>query len=131
MPAGRSGRHSIGLFHVNAAASTTKVPELAWELIAFYSNPENSLKKTTAGITQPYRKSTANAPEYLRTLPPFYAKSLPKLGDHTRPYPLAVEEEALTKILDEEITALRDRKSAKEVAQSIKQRGDPLLKSTF
>jgi hypothetical protein len=42
-----------------------------------------------------------------------------------------VEEEALTKVLDEEITALRDRKSAKEVAEAIKRRGDQLLKTTF
>jgi ABC-type glycerol-3-phosphate transport system substrate-binding protein len=131
MPTGRQGKHSIGLFHVNAAASTTRVPELAWQLIAFYANPENSLKKTIAGITQPYRRSTAGAPEYLRTLPPFYAKSLPKLGDHTRPYPLAVQEEELAKVLDEEITALRERKSAKEVAEAMKRRGDPLLKATF
>jgi multiple sugar transport system substrate-binding protein len=131
MPTGRSGKHSVGLFHVNAAASTTRVPELAWQLIAFYASPENALKKTIAGITQPFRKSTANAPEYLRTLPPYYARSLPKLGDHTRPYPLVVQEEELTKLLDEEISALRERKSAKEVAEAIKRRGEPLLASTF
>jgi sn-glycerol 3-phosphate transport system substrate-binding protein len=128
LPTGKSGKHSIGLFHVNTAASTTRVPELAWQLIAHYANPENSLKKTIAGITQPYRKSTASSPEYLRTLPPSYAKSLPKLGDHTRPYPLAVEEESLTAMLTEEINALRDRKAAKDVAESIKRRGDVLLK---
>jgi ABC-type glycerol-3-phosphate transport system substrate-binding protein len=131
LPVGKNGKHSIGLFHVNAAAATTKVPELAWQLVSFYASPENSLKKTIAGITQPYRKSTASAPEYLRTLPPFYARSLPKLGDHTRPYPLAVEEEELTKLLDEEVNALRDRKSAKEVAEAMKRRGDPLLAATF
>jgi ABC-type glycerol-3-phosphate transport system substrate-binding protein len=128
LPAGRNGKHSIGLFHINAAASSTKAPELAWQLIAHYANAENSLKKTIAGITQPYRKSTATSQDYLRTLPPYYAKSLPKLGDHARPYPLVVEEDALAAILTEEISALRDRKAAKDVAESIKRRGDVLLK---
>ena len=128
LPTGKAGKHSIGLFHVNAVASSTKVPELAWQLIAHYSSPENSLKKTIAGITQPYRKSTASSQEYLRTLPPYYAKSLPKLGDHTRPYPLVIDEVGLVAMLTEEINLFREGKAAKGVAESIKRRGDALLK---
>jgi hypothetical protein len=130
LPAGRAGAFSVSFFHEFCVAAGTRVPELAWQALAFYANTESTLRKALVGGTQPYRRSVATAAEYTRTLPPFFAKALTKIGERSRPYPLVVEDEAMQKVLTEEIGALRDgKKPAKEAAQVIKQRVDPLLQT--
>jgi ABC-type glycerol-3-phosphate transport system substrate-binding protein len=130
LPAGKSGQFSVSFFHELVVASPSKAPELAWQWASFQTGPDGVLKRSLAGATQPYRKSAAANPEYMHTLPPAFAKSMAKVGDRSRPYPLVVEDGQLQGILGEEIKALRDgKKPAKEAAAAIKQRFDPLLQS--
>ncbi len=128
LPAGKAGQFSVAQFHPFVASSSSKAPEAAWRLLVHQSAPDATLRKSLAGSSQPYRKSTATAPEYVKTLPPYFGKSIDKLGRATKALPQTVEQDKLNAILDEEIAALRaGKKSAVDAAKSIKQRGDPLL----
>jgi multiple sugar transport system substrate-binding protein len=128
LPAGKAGQFSVAQFHPFVAAASTKAPEAAWRLLVAQAGPEATLRKSLAGSSQPYRKSTSTAPEYAKTLPPYFAKSIDKLGRVTRPLPQAVEQDKLNDILSEEIAALRaGQKSAVDAARSIKTRAAPLL----
>jgi ABC-type glycerol-3-phosphate transport system substrate-binding protein len=128
LPAGKAGQFSVAQFHPFVAAGTTKAPEAAWRLLVYQSGPEATLRKSLAGSSQPYRKSTATTPDYVKTLPPYFGRSLEKLGRATRLLPQAVEQDKLNDILGEEVAALRaGKKSALEAAKAIKQRGEPLL----
>lgn len=99
-------------------------------MVTFFSGAQSDLLKSIAGATQPFRKSTAAAPEYLRTLPPAFARAMGKLGERARPFPLVVEDEKMQQVLGEEMQLLRaGKKSAPEVTQAIKQRVDPLVPS--
>lgn len=130
LPAGRAGQFSVSFFHELVAARSTKVPEAAWQVVSFYTGPAPTLRKALAGSSQPFRKSAATAPEYLRTLPPALAKAMGKLGERSRPYPLVVQEPEMQKVLSEEIKLLREgQKPAREAAQALKQRVDPLLQT--
>jgi multiple sugar transport system substrate-binding protein len=130
LPAGKAGQFSVSFFHELAVAAQSKAPELAWQWVAHQTGPEGVLKRSLAGATQPHRRSAATNPDYVRTLPPAFAKAMPKLGERSKPYPLVVEDAELQKILGEEVKHLRDgTKSAKDVAAAIKQRFDPLLQS--
>lgn len=130
LPVGKAGQFSVAQFHPFVAASSSKAPEAAWNLLAYQSRPEATLRKALAGSSQPYRKSTATAPEYVKTLPAYFGRSLEKLGRVTRPLPQTVEQDKLNTLLSQEIAALRDGKqSALDTARAIKQRGEPLLKS--
>jgi ABC-type glycerol-3-phosphate transport system substrate-binding protein len=130
LPAGKSGQFSVAQFHPFVAASSSKAPEAAWKLLVYQSGPEATLRKALSGSSQPYRKSTSSAQEYLKTRPPYFGRSLEKLGTVTRPLPQTIEQEQFNGVLNEEITALRDGvKSALEAARAIKQRGEPLLRA--
>jgi ABC-type glycerol-3-phosphate transport system substrate-binding protein len=130
LPSGKAGQFSVSFFHELVVSAATKVPELAWQWAAFQTAPDGVLRRSLAGATQPYRRSVATNPEYLRTLPAAFAKSMAKVGERSRPYPLVVEDPQLQTILGEEIKQLRDgMKSAKDVTAAIKQRFDPLLQS--
>jgi ABC-type glycerol-3-phosphate transport system substrate-binding protein len=128
LPAGKQGQFSVSFFHELAIAGTTAAPELAWQWIAFQTGREGTLRRSLAGATQPHRRSVATSQEYLRTLPPAFAKSIARVGERSRPYPLVVEDVQLQQILTEEVKLLRDgARAARDVAASIKQRFDPLL----
>jgi ABC-type glycerol-3-phosphate transport system substrate-binding protein len=130
LPAGKNGQFSVSFFHELAIAGSTKAPELAWQWAAFQTGPEGTRRRSLAGATQPHRRSVATSQEYLRTLPPAFAKSVARVGERSRPYPLVVEDVQLQQILGEEIKLLRDgARSAKDVAGAIKQRFDPLLRT--
>jgi ABC-type glycerol-3-phosphate transport system substrate-binding protein len=130
LPAGKNGQFSVSFFHELAVAGSTKAPELAWQWAAFQTGPEGTRRRSLAGATQPHRRSVATSQEYLRTLPPAFAKSMARVGERSRPYPLVVEDVQLQQILGEEIKLLRDgARSAKDVAGAIKQRVDPLLRT--
>jgi ABC-type glycerol-3-phosphate transport system substrate-binding protein len=129
LPAGKQGQFSVSFFHELAVAGTTAAPELAWQWVAFQTGREGTLRRSLAGATQPHRRSVATSQEYLRTLPPAFARGMARVGERSRPYPLVVEDVQLQQILGEEIKLLRDgARSAKEVAGAIKQRFDPLLR---
>ena len=129
LPQARAGQFSVAQFHPFVASSSSKAPEAAWRLLVFQSAPQATLQKALAGSSQPFRKSTSAAQEYLKTLPSFYGRSLEKLGRITRPLPQTVEQDKLNAVLTEEIGALRDgKKPALDAARAIKQRGEPLLK---
>lgn len=131
LPSGRSGQLSCAWFHEFCIPAQTKHPEAAWQALAHYASPASTLAKALGGSTFPYRRSTATAPEYLKGLPPQYVKIHAKHGEQLRPYPLITEDTEMAKILSEEYTALREGKKApRDVAQAIKQRGEPLLKSS-
>ncbi|MBI3974623.1 MAG: sugar ABC transporter substrate-binding protein [Chloroflexi bacterium] len=130
LPAGQSGQFSVSFFHELAVAAGSKAPEAAWQVQSFFSGPNPTLRKALAGASQPFRKSAASAPEFVRTLPPAMGKAMAKLGDRSRPYPLVVQDGEMQKVLGEEIGLLRDgKKPAREAAQAIKQRVDPLLQT--
>jgi multiple sugar transport system substrate-binding protein len=130
LPAGKAGQFSVAQFHPFVAAASTKAPEAAWRLLVAQAGPEATMKKSLAGSSQPYRKSTATSPEYARTLPPYFGKAIDKLGRVTRLLPQTVEQDKLNDVLSEEIAALRaGQKSAVDAARSIKQRGEPLLQA--
>ena len=129
LPVAKAGQFSVAQFHPFVASPSSKSPEAAWKLLVYQSGPEATLRKALAGSSQPYRKSTSAAPDYLKTLPTQYGKSLAKLGQITRPLPQTVEQDKLNTVLSEEIATIRDgKKSALDAARSIKQRGEPLLK---
>jgi multiple sugar transport system substrate-binding protein len=130
LPTGKAGQFSVAQFHPFVAASTTKAPEAAWKLLVYQSGPEATLRKALAGSSQPYRRSTSTATEYLSTRPSYYGKTLEKLGRATRALPQTVEQDKFNTVLSEEIAALRDgQKSGLETARAIKQRGEPLLQT--
>jgi multiple sugar transport system substrate-binding protein len=130
LPAGKAGQFSVSFFHELVVTAQSKAPELAWQWATYQTGAEGTLRRSIAGATQPYRRSATTNPEFVRTLPPAFAKSMAKLGERSKPYPLVVEDAELQKILGEEITPMRDgKKSAKDAAAAIKQRFDPLLQT--
>ena len=130
LPAGKAGQFSVAQFHPFVAAASTRAPEAAWRLLVAQAGPEATLRKSLAGSSQPYRKSTSTSPEYAKTLPPYFGKSIDKLGRVTRLLPQTVEQDKLNDILGEEIAALRaGQKSAVDAARSIKTRAAPLLQA--
>jgi multiple sugar transport system substrate-binding protein len=130
MPAGRAGQFSTAQYHPFVASSSSKQQEAAWQVLVYQAGPEATLRKSLAATSHPYRKSTSLAPEYVKTKPAYFGKSLEKLGRVTRALPQVVEQDKLAAVLNEEIAALRDaKKSAIDVAKAIKQRGDPLLQA--
>jgi multiple sugar transport system substrate-binding protein len=132
LPVGKNGQYSVSFFHELAIAGSSKAPELAWQWAAFQTGPQGTLRRSLAGATQPHRRSVATSQDYLRTLPPAFAKSMARVGERSRPYPLVVEDVQLQQILGEEIKLLRDgARSAKDVAAAIKQRFDPLLRTSI
>jgi multiple sugar transport system substrate-binding protein len=129
LPVAKAGQFSVAQFHPFVASSSSKAPEAAWRLLVYQSGPEATLRKSLAGSSQPYRKSTAMAPDYVKTLPHFYGRSVEKLGRVTRPLPQTVEQDKFGGVLSEEIGAIRDgKKPALDAARAIKQRGESLLK---
>jgi multiple sugar transport system substrate-binding protein len=130
LPAGKAGQFSVAFFHSFSAAAATKSPDLAWEAAAFFCNADAVLERSIAGVTQPFRRTAATSPRYLSSLPPAFARHTNRVGERSRPMALIVDEQgALAKVVNDEITALREgQRPAATVAQTIKQQGDPLLK---
>jgi multiple sugar transport system substrate-binding protein len=106
LPVGKSGQYSVAFFHELVVAAPSKAPELAWQWVAHQSGPEGTLRRSLSGATQPHRRSAATNPEFIRTLPPAFAKSMAKIGERSRPYPLVVEDQQLQTILGEELKLL-------------------------
>jgi len=116
-----------------AAAASTKVPDWAWQFIAYISTPEAELQEVEVGATTPARVSVVTSETFLNPeLPPANAKAFAQAQEYVVRDPVHVLWPEITQRIyapkmDELWSGAKD---AATVAQAIAAEANPLFART-
>jgi multiple sugar transport system substrate-binding protein len=103
----------------------------AWELMKWFSTPENAGREVEEGTTVPFRKSVAAKPYWADLTPPENMRLLVQGMDYLRVDAHFTKWTDIQKILDDELAPLwLGKETARASTARIKQQVDPLLQES-
>jgi multiple sugar transport system substrate-binding protein len=128
MPWGKAATATTGGGHSWPMNNASKEKDATWELQKFLASKENDLMQVESGEAPPFRKSTAQLPQWKNRKPPENSDVMAESAGYLRPQPKVPTWSEINAELDKALKPVWEgERSPREAVQAIKPTVDQLL----
>lgn len=128
IPWGKAATATTGGGHSWPMNSASKEKDAAWDLQKFLGSKENDLMQVESGEAPPFRKSTAQLPQWKTRKPPENPETMAESATYLRPQPKVPTWSEINAELDRSLRPVWEgERSPREAVQAVKPTIDQLL----
>ncbi len=128
LPYGKAGTATTGGGHSWPMNNASKEKDAAWELQKFLAGKENDLLQVESGEAPPFRRSTAQLPQWKGRKPPQNPETMAEGATYLRPQPKVPTWSEINAELDKALRPVWEgERSPREAVQAVRPAIDALL----